>query len=170
MSSVQSSAFESRTITTTVSLSTLSDWSKQHIHDVFEAPNDDMCLRAIESTFARNLKATINGAPLDRESIKQLVLAMRRGSSTGLKVHWRQAVPAPGDPTTNRDGTFWGAYVITGIQKQLPGMSKPAEFERHKTVTVRIESLSSDPYVDSRRIVNLTFVANDVRVDRQATL
>ncbi|KAF4571574.1 hypothetical protein EYR36_008914 [Pleurotus pulmonarius] len=169
MSLIQSSAFETRTTSTIVPLSNLYDWSREHIHDVFEAPNDDMCLRAIESTFAKNLQATINGAPLDREGIKQLVLAMRRGSSTGLKVRWHQAVPVPRDPT-NRNGSFGGVYVISGIQKQLPGMSKPAEFERHKTVTVRIESLSSDPYVDSRRIVNLTFVANDVRVDRQATL
>ncbi|KAJ8464063.1 hypothetical protein ONZ45_g17372 [Pleurotus djamor] len=151
-------------------LSTLSEWSAEHIRDVFEAPSDAMSLQAIENTFAHDLFATINGAPINRDGIKQLVLAMRQGSPHGLKVRWQQAVEVAADASSNRDGSFGGVYIISGIQKQLPGMNKPAEFERHKTVTVRIASQSSDPFVDSRRIVNLTFVANDVRVDRQATL
>ncbi|KAF8071815.1 hypothetical protein FPV67DRAFT_1447297 [Lyophyllum atratum] len=156
--------------THTASLCSLSDWSVRHIRDVFEAPTDEQSLRAISATFADNINASVNGAPLSREGINQLVLAMRRSSAHGLTVHWEQAVEAPSDPATNRGGSFGGVYIIRGIQKTLPGSQKPVEFERHKTVTVKIDSQSPSLYEDSRRIVSLVFVASDNRVDRQASL
>ncbi|KAG5647008.1 hypothetical protein DXG03_001733 [Asterophora parasitica] len=118
-------------------LCSLSDWSARHIRDVFEAPTDALSLRAISATFADNVHASINGAPLSREGINQLVLAMRKSSPSGLTVHWQQAVEAPSDPATNRGGSFGGAYIIRGIRKTLPESQKTVEFERHKTVTVR---------------------------------
>ncbi|KAL0953259.1 hypothetical protein HGRIS_004509 [Hohenbuehelia grisea] len=151
-------------------LSSLSEWSAQHIRDVFEAPSDDAAIRAVENTFSEDLEATINGQPLKRDNIKQLVIAMRQDAPSGLKVHWHRAVEVPREPSTPRDGSFGGSYVISGIRRQIPGTSQYGEFERHKTVTVRIQSQSSDPTFDSRRIVNLTFVASDIRVDRQAML
>jgi len=151
-------------------LSSLSEWSVQHIRDIFEARTDEQSLRSIDATFSDSVNASINGGMLSREGINQLVLAMRKGSTGELKVHWQQAVEVPRDPSTNRDGSFGGVYIIRGLQKQLPGMIKPAEFERHKTVTVKIESQSPDMNLDSRKIVNLAFVASDVRVDRQAML
>ncbi|KAF8643243.1 hypothetical protein AX16_009132 [Volvariella volvacea WC 439] len=150
-------------------LCSLSEWSIQHIRDIFEAPSDESALRAISSTFSEDLHASVNGSSLSRDGINQLVLAMRKGSS-GLKVHWQQAVEVPQDPSTNRDGSFGGVYTIRGIQKILPGSIKPIEYERIKTVTVKIESQSSRLDIDSRRIVSLVFVASDIRVDRQASM
>lgn len=83
-------------------LSSLSDWSIHHIRDVFEAPTDEESLRSIAATFSDDVTATLNGAPLSREGINQLVLAMMRGSSHGLRVVWQQAVEVPRDPFTNR--------------------------------------------------------------------
>ncbi|KAH0585308.1 hypothetical protein H2248_008549 [Termitomyces sp. 'cryptogamus'] len=158
------------TSTYDIHLCSLTEWSVRHIRDIFEASTDEQSLRAISTTFAENLDASVNGAPLTREGIKQLVLAMRRSSPRGLNVEWLQAVEASSDPTTNRGGSFGGVYVIRGIQKTVPGSSRPVDFERHKTVTVKIASQSSSLHFDSRRIVNLVFVASDNRVDRQASL
>ncbi|KAG5635438.1 hypothetical protein H0H81_011258 [Sphagnurus paluster] len=151
-------------------LCSLVEWSVRHIRDVFEAPTDEQSLRAISATFADDVNASVNGAPLSREGISQMVLAMRRSSPDGLKVKWMQAVEAPVDPATNRGGSFGGMYIIRGIRKNLPGSQRPVDFERHKTVTVKIESQSSSVHYDSRRIVSLVFVASDIRVDRQASL
>jgi hypothetical protein len=126
----------------------------RHIRDIFEAHSEEKCLRAISSTFSDGVNASINGMPLSREGINQLVLAMRRSSAGGLKVHWQQVMEVPRDGVTNRvslvprcdalaiayspqDGSFGGVYVIRGIQKSLPGTQKPVAFERHKTVTVK---------------------------------
>ncbi|KAG6821312.1 hypothetical protein H0H93_000173 [Arthromyces matolae] len=130
-----SNATPMETFTYDNSLCSLSDWSKRHIRDVFEAPTDEQSLRAISETFSEDVDATVNGAPLTREGIQEVVLAMRRSSPRGLKVEWLQAVEASLD--TNRGGSFGGVYVIRGIQKTLPGSSRPVEFERHKTVTVK---------------------------------
>ncbi|KAF8239660.1 hypothetical protein L208DRAFT_1449658 [Tricholoma matsutake] len=151
-------------------LCSLSEWSVQHIRDVFEAHSEEKCLRAISSTFSDAVNASINGMSLSREGINHLVLAMRRSSGDGLKVQWQQTMEVPRDAATNRDGSFGGVYVIRGIQKCLPGTQKQVAFERHKTVTVKIESQSSSSHYDSRRIVSLVFVASDVRVDRQTSL
>jgi hypothetical protein len=83
-------------------LSSLSEWSIRHIRDVFEARSEKKCLRAISSTFADSVDASINGMPLSREGIDQLVLGMRRSSADGLKVHWQQAMEVPRNPATNR--------------------------------------------------------------------
>lgn len=90
------------TISHTSNLCSLSEWSIQHIRDVFEARSDEQSLRAITATFSDNVSATVNGAPLSREGINQLVLAMRRGSAGGLRVQWQQAVEVPRNPATNR--------------------------------------------------------------------
>ena len=90
------------TVATVAKLSSLSEWSAKHIKDVFESSTDESSLRAIRTTFADNLTATINGAPLPRAGIDQLVLAMRKSSKTGLKVDWRQAVEVARDPNTCR--------------------------------------------------------------------
>jgi hypothetical protein len=82
---------------TTSQLSSLSEWSAQHIKDVFESASDEESLRAIKATFADNIAATINGSPLPRAAIDHLVLAMRKSSKTGLNVEWRQAVETPRD-------------------------------------------------------------------------
>ncbi|KAF8972149.1 hypothetical protein BDZ97DRAFT_1650197 [Flammula alnicola] len=153
----------------TLQLSSLVQWSQDHIRDVFESSTDEGSMRAVEETFAKNLNATVNGRPLGYAEIKQMVLMMRKQSACGLKVQWLQTVQVPHD-SSNRDGSFGGMYIIHGIQKILPGRDKPTEFSRHKTVTVSIESQSTDPTVDTRRIVTLAFVASDLQVNREAVL
>ncbi|KAF8626932.1 hypothetical protein AX17_006432 [Amanita inopinata Kibby_2008] len=164
-------------------LCSLTEWSEQHIRSIFEAETDQDALQAIQNTFSESLSASINGAALSREGIDTLVLAMRGGCGgsnssedaanrqrSRLQVQWKHGVEVPRDPSTNREGSFGGVYVIKGIRRVVPGTQKPVEFERHKTVTVKIESMSSELDVDSRRITSLVFVASDVRVDRQAAL
>ncbi|KAK1222881.1 hypothetical protein PQX77_014303 [Marasmius sp. AFHP31] len=149
-----------------VQFSSLTEWSIAHIRRIFEAPNDSEAVRAISETFSPTVSATLNGSPIPREGIDKLVLTMRQGSigGNGLKVEWKHTVESPMDPSTNRDGSFGGVYVITGLRKSLPGSDEPVPFARHKTVTVRIESQNAEDYsMDSRRIVHLVFVASDIQ-------
>ncbi|KAM6490638.1 hypothetical protein JOM56_013981 [Amanita muscaria] len=157
-------------------LCSLTAWSQQHIRAIFEADTDDDALLAIKDTFAAKVTASVNGVPLPREGIDALVLSMRSvvvgPSNTSkseeksrLQVTWKYCVDVPRDPSTNREGSFGGVYVVKGIKRAVPGSQKPVEFERHKTVTVKIDSMSPDLTVDSRKITNLVFVASDVRVD-----
>ena len=85
-----------------IHLCSLTEWSIQHIRDVFEAHSDELSLRAISTTFSESLRASINGVPIDQEGIKELVMGMRRTSRGHLRVHWQQTIEAPSDPTTNR--------------------------------------------------------------------
>ncbi|KAF8343549.1 hypothetical protein F5887DRAFT_289906 [Amanita rubescens] len=157
----------------TLCLNSLTEWSQQHIRAIFEAETNEDAVRAIGSTFSDKVSASVNGTPLPREGIDALVLSMRKGlnssgtdgTSTSLQVQWKYGVDVPRDPLTNRDGSFGGVYVIKGIKRMIPGLPDPVEFERHKTVTVKIDSISPDLSVDSRRITNLVFVASDVRTD-----
>ncbi|CAA7269541.1 unnamed protein product [Cyclocybe aegerita] len=145
-------------------LSSLTQWSQGHIRRVFESPSEAEAVQAIEDTFSKDVNASLNGKQLGLEQVKQLVLSMHKESRTGgLKVEWKQTVEVPEDPT-NRNGSFGGVYIIHGIWRTLSGQYEPMELERHKTVTVRIESQSNDTTVDSRKIVNLVFVASDIPV------
>ena len=95
-------------------LCSLTEWSQQHIRAIFEAETDEGAVRAIQSTFADKVSASVNGAPLPREGIDALVLAMRNvcggpvnangtnGTSTSLQVQWKYGVDVPRDPFTNR--------------------------------------------------------------------
>jgi len=85
-----------------VHLCSLTEWSVQHIRDVFEAHSDELSLRAIAATFSESLRASVNDVPLNREGIKELVMAMRRTSRGYLRVYWQQTTEVPSDPTTNR--------------------------------------------------------------------
>jgi hypothetical protein len=83
-------------------LSTLSEWSIQQIKNIFESPTDEGSLQSIQATFTDTVTATLNGAPLSRAGITQLVLAMRGTSKTGLGVTWHHTVEVARDPSTNR--------------------------------------------------------------------
>ena len=84
-------------------LSSLTDWSVQHIQDIFESISDEAALRAVENTFSDDLIATVNGTRINKQGIKQHVVALRQSSSRcGLNVYWQHAVEASRDPTTNR--------------------------------------------------------------------
>ncbi|KAF5340893.1 hypothetical protein D9758_012193 [Tetrapyrgos nigripes] len=146
-------------------LPTLTEWSIDHIRNIFEASTDSHALQAITNTFSDTLSASVNGKPLNRSGVEHLVLGMRRAAAAaGLKVDWERTLEVPDDDATNRDGSFGGFYTISGLRKEIPGSRTLADFIRHKTVTVRIESQSNDQNVDSRKIVSLVFVATDVPV------
>lgn len=92
-------------------LSSLTEWSAEHIRGVFEAQTDDDSLRAIADTFSDKLTATVNGRSLTREGISQLVLAMRKQSRGCLAVKWKESVEVPRDPATNRVRTLPHIYL-----------------------------------------------------------
>ncbi|OCH93063.1 hypothetical protein OBBRIDRAFT_790656 [Obba rivulosa] len=142
-------------------LSSFYAWSIEHIKGVFEAKSEIDCLRALDETFSQRVEFTFNGTSLSRYSLEQVILAMVRGSGFRLTVDWQNAVEVPRD-SSNRDGILGGYYVIRNIRKELPGMSRPILFERHKSVNVVIESELPDAHVDSRRIVKLALVATDM--------
>ncbi|KAF9552295.1 hypothetical protein CPC08DRAFT_728730 [Agrocybe pediades] len=145
-------------------LSTLTQWSHEHIARIFTSTNDEDSLRALEETFSQDVVARLNGRQIKFDDIKRSVLALRREAVGygGLRVHWEHSVEASEE--SNRHGSFGGAYVIRGIHRKLPGEAEPIEFERRKTVIVQIESQDDSTERDSRIIVDIVFVAMDVRV------
>ncbi|KJA16422.1 hypothetical protein HYPSUDRAFT_193150 [Hypholoma sublateritium FD-334 SS-4] len=151
-------------------LSSLSQWSEQHIRAVFEAPTEQESLQAMKETFSPSIKAYLNGKPLGFAEIRSMILLMRNNSPNGLKIRWLQAVEAPHD-ACNRGGSMGGSYIISGILKTKMGTEKPVEYYRRKTVIVKIESqaISNDRFEDSRRIVDLDFVASDFPVDEESS-
>ena len=82
-------------------LSSLTQWSQEHIRAIFESSSNEEFIQALEETFSRDLKATVNGKQVGRQEIKQSVLTMRAESSGGLRVEWKQMVEVPQD-TYNR--------------------------------------------------------------------
>ncbi|KAJ7679005.1 hypothetical protein DFH06DRAFT_1165436 [Mycena polygramma] len=150
-------------------LSSLAEWSAQHICNVFEAPNDELSQRAIDGTFSRSVVASLNGSALDFEGLCGLVNSMRHSAPSGLKVQWSRADDKP-DDSGNQNGLLVGEYCIRGIWRRNAGSGQLCEFERHKKVVVRIESRPSQAGVDTRLIVRLDIVASDTPVNRPHVL
>ncbi|KAJ7650063.1 hypothetical protein FB45DRAFT_886815 [Roridomyces roridus] len=138
-----------------MSLSSLKDWSIDHIRAVFEAPTDDLSQQAVAETFSSSLTGHLNGNALDYTTLCSLVNTMRASAPKGLLVEWTRAEATP-DDASNRNGALVGEYVIRGICRD------GVEFERHKKVEVRITSTLEES--DSRSIVQLDIVASDLRV------
>ncbi|KAJ7784933.1 hypothetical protein DFH07DRAFT_872876 [Mycena maculata] len=152
---------------TQTSLSSLADWSKQHIRDVFEAPSNELTLRALDSAFSRSLEATVNGAPVDFDGFAKMIAAMSEHptSPDGPKVDWIFADETP-DDAGHRNGVVKGEYFIRGIFGIIPGSDAPVEIEARKEVVGRIESQSEEAGVDSRIIVKLDAIVSILPVDR----
>jgi hypothetical protein len=97
-------------------LATLTEWSVDHIRSIFEAPTDMHALQAITNTFSDSLSASVNGKPLNRSGVENLVLAMRRAAvAAGLKVDWERTLEVPDDDKTNRVShlsSFVNALVV----------------------------------------------------------
>ncbi|KAJ4477385.1 hypothetical protein J3R30DRAFT_213383 [Lentinula aciculospora] len=143
-----------------IQLSTLGQWSEEHMAAIFEAVTEEDALKAIADTFPDDVRASLNGSPLPRSMIDKLVLIMRPGPQGGLKVHWKERAEVPKD-LGHRNGAFGGFYYITGIRKPHPETGEIVPFIRYKTVTVKIESMSEDLSYDSRKITELVFVGSD---------
>jgi hypothetical protein len=84
-----------------IALSSLTQWSQEHVRAIFESSSNEKSIQAVEETFSSDIKATINGKQVDRQEIKQSVLSMRAESSSGLRVEWKHTVEVPQD-TYNR--------------------------------------------------------------------
>ncbi|KAF9811638.1 hypothetical protein IEO21_06487 [Rhodonia placenta] len=140
--------------------STFYAWSQEHIKRVFEAKSARDCLRALDDTFSQTIDLSLNGQSLPRTHLQTAIMAMVESSGFRLSVEWFSGSECARD-MSNRNGTLEGYYVIRNIRKQLPGSPAPMLFERHKRVSVVIESESQNPTIDSRRIVKLAIVATD---------
>jgi hypothetical protein len=80
-------------------LSSLTQWSQEHIRAIFESPSNEESIQAIDEIFSSDIKAILNGKQVGLLEIKQSVILMRAESS-GLKVEWKQSVEGP--QTCNR--------------------------------------------------------------------
>ncbi|KAI0733604.1 hypothetical protein C8Q72DRAFT_771994 [Fomitopsis betulina] len=141
-------------------LPTFYSWSKEHIERVFEAKTSADCLQAINDTFSQNIELTLNGSPIPRTYLESAIMGMVEASGFRLSVEWLNAVEVSRDGSL-RSGALGGYYVIRNLRRQLPGSKIQMLYERHKSINASIDSESSDPGVDSRRIVKLAIVATD---------
>jgi hypothetical protein len=79
-------------------LSPLTQWSQEHIENIFESKSDSEAMLAIAQTFATSLKGSINGKDLTYEGLKLLVQAVRNSSSNrSLKIEWNKIIESPAD-------------------------------------------------------------------------
>ncbi|KDR69406.1 hypothetical protein GALMADRAFT_145452 [Galerina marginata CBS 339.88] len=145
-------------------LSSLTEWSKAHIPQVYEAETKEEVKRAVEQTFSPDLHGTVNGKKgMLRKNFMESALKLQAAWVEGRKVIWHQIVEVA-DDSSNRSGTIGATYSIVGIQTILPGDSQPTRFERHKSVVVRVQSQSEDPTIDSRMIVDITAVEKKAQI------
>ena len=89
-----------------IKLSTLTQWSQEHVRAIFESSTNEELIQAVEKAFSSDMKAMLNGKQIGRHEIKQSVLSMRAESSGGLRVEWKHTVEAPQD-TFNRVVSFF---------------------------------------------------------------
>jgi len=93
-------------------LTSLTQWSQEHIRDVFESISDEVSAKAIEQTFSKSINATINDKQLGYAAIKRLVSSMRKEAPNGLKVQWQQTVDVPCDSTNRVRGGCLSKRVL----------------------------------------------------------
>lgn len=80
-------------------LSTIYEWSIEHIRNVFEAKSEDECLRAIDDTFSQAIEFITNGKQLGRADLQRFIVSMVSSSGFRLKVQWQNALEVPRDGT-----------------------------------------------------------------------
>ena len=90
------------TVTQTRELTSLTDWARSHISQVFEAPTPETARNAIEQTFSQDLGGTHNGTQLTIERM-HVAADIARSDALGKPiVQWRETVEAVHDPASNR--------------------------------------------------------------------
>lgn len=82
----------------------LVEWSKVHIKRVFEASTEMEALKAVEETFSKELKATVNGTAVGYPHIKgQVVSQLKSSAEDGvngrLKVTWKAIIDSESNPS-----------------------------------------------------------------------
>ena len=81
-----------------MALTSLAQWSQEHIQCIFESNTDEISIQAIEETFSKTLRGNINGKDIGYEHLKQSVLALRKeAKDSGLKVVWDKVIEVPID-------------------------------------------------------------------------
>ena len=80
-----------------MSLSSIYEWSIDHIKHVFEAKTEEDSLEAIDDTFSHHIEIIMNGKELSRGELQKFVLAMVKSSGFRLGVSWQNAVEVPRD-------------------------------------------------------------------------
>ena len=80
-------------------LSTIYEWSVEHIKNVFEAKSEDECIKALDETFSQHIDFSTNGKQLNRADLQRFVLSMVQLSGFRLKVQWQNALEVPRDET-----------------------------------------------------------------------
>lgn len=92
-------------MSTPLKLSSLTEWSRGHIKEVFEAPTKEASENAIAQTFSADLAGSMyNGKPFIVDDLPAAI-ATTRGlgkPDCGLRVTWLETVDVAKDPTTNR--------------------------------------------------------------------
>ncbi|KAJ7157280.1 hypothetical protein C8R46DRAFT_423011 [Mycena filopes] len=137
-------------------LSSLAEWTKEHITATFTSPTNELTLLALDHAFSRALKATVNGDAVDFNGFSQMIAAMsEHAAPTGPKVDWVFAEETPDEGAGNRSGVVKAEYFIRDVFGIIPGTDQLVQIETRKQVTGRIESQTSEEGVDSRRIVSL---------------
>ncbi|CAK5275901.1 unnamed protein product [Mycena citricolor] len=141
--------------TTARDLPSLAEWSRVHITSTFTAPTHELTLAALDQTFSRSLKATVNGKPVDFHGFGRMIAAMSgQGKNGGPHVEWVSAYEED-EQDGGRSGTVRAEYIVRDTIGTMPGSKVPMELEVHKKVIARIESQSTRRNLDSRRIVKL---------------
>ncbi|CAK5276003.1 unnamed protein product [Mycena citricolor] len=154
----------------TPTLPSLTSWSKSRISATFTAPSPAATLAALDATFARTLRAQVNGDAVDFDGFTAMIAGMaERCAEGGARVDWVWAAEGEdkGDESESgegepgkRAGIVRGEYYIRGTFGVIPGTTELVELEVRKRVVARIDSLSKDPVIDSRRIVELDAIVN----------
>ncbi|CAK5276194.1 unnamed protein product [Mycena citricolor] len=150
---------------TSKTLPSLCEWSRTHIGSTFTAPTHELTLAALDQTFSRSLKATVNGKPVDFHGFGHMIAAMSgRGSNGGPHVEWLSAHEEEEEDGC-RSGIVRAEYIVRDIIGTMPGSKIPMELEVHKKVVARIESQSARSDLDSRRIVTLDALTKMIPVN-----
>lgn len=144
-----------------IKLSSLTQWSQEHVRAIFESSTNEEFIQAVEETFSSDIKATVNGKQVGRHEIKQSALSLRAESPGGLRVEWKHTVELPQDAYNRviffwtrprsqvfdllQNGSFGGFYVIHNIHRRIAGgnYDNTVKIERHKAVTVVLVVINS---------------------------
>ncbi|KAJ6559747.1 hypothetical protein B0H19DRAFT_1375768 [Mycena capillaripes] len=154
---------------TETSFSSLADWSRRHITDVFDASTTDLTVQALDRAFSRSLKATVNGEPVDFDGFSNLIASIQLTAPAVPKSNGSLRKKHRTTQAIGCNGVVKGEYYIRGTFGKMPGTETVVEIETCKKVVGRIESQSSEAGVDSRRIVKLDAIVSVEPVDRSKT-
>ncbi|KIK63502.1 hypothetical protein GYMLUDRAFT_72152 [Collybiopsis luxurians FD-317 M1] len=145
-------------------LCSLGEWAVKGTTDIYLAKTRAEAEQAVDKVFAPNVHSWLNGKRLSKDQLYKLLLDLRHpdDSEESLGFYWSDYVHAAIDPTTERDGTLCGVYVVTNVLLPHPQTGELVPHIRRKAISIVIESQSQDLSIDSRRVVELVTVARNI--------